>query len=242
VESASTSTVFQRDTSLRTRLSAQFVSDPQLGGRFVFGCARPQAGRKRPPWYAGTALVWLGLSMMAGCSGRETFLTGGPTVGQLKTSLSHLEYENQQLKRSVGKLEQENRSIEDRLVQEQLDNGELTAKLDDIRNLGRERGLDLDTRVGSRRDDEGGTARTLPTGQSTRKRRKPPFAVIPGRVEIFPPDEDDTASKPRADGNAKSRRSDLDVDDDLNRHSYRAGGLRWLPVANGSDDSMSQLH
>ncbi len=79
-------------------------------------------------------------------------------------------------------------------------------------------------------------------GQSTRKRRKPPFAVIPGRVEIFPPVEDDTAPKPRADGNAKSRRSDPDVDDDLNRHSYRAGGLRWLPVANGTDDSMSQVH
>jgi hypothetical protein len=242
MESASTSTVFRRGTSLRTRLSAQFVSDPQLDGRFVFRCARPRAGWKRPPWYAGTALVWLGLSMMAGCSGRETFLVGGPTVGQLKTSLSHLEYENQQLKRSVSKLEQENRSIEDRLVQEQLDNGELTAKLDDVRNLGKERGLDLDTRVGSRRDDDGSTARTLPTGQSTRKRRKPPFAVIPGRVEIFPPVEDDTASKPRAAGNAKSRGSDLDVDDDLNRHSYRAGGQRWLPVANGSDDSMSQLH
>jgi hypothetical protein len=187
------------------------------------------------------SLVWLGLSIAAGCSGRETILTGGPTVGQLKTSLSHLEYENEQLKRSVSKLERENRSMEDRLVQEQLDNGELTAKLDDVRNLAKERGLDLDTRVGSHRDDGGTTTRTLPTGQSTRKQRRPPFAVIPGRVEIFPPvQDDDTASKPRSARDAQSDRSDLG--DDLNRHSYRAGSLRWLPVADGTVDSMSQLH
>ena len=180
--------------------------------------------------------------MMAGCAGRETILTGGPMVGQLKTSLSHLEYENQQLKRSVSKLERENRSIEDRLVQEQLDNGELTAKLDDVRNLARERGLDLDTRVGSHRDDGGTTTRTLPTGQSTRKQRKPPFAVIPGRVEIFPPvQDDDTASKPPSARDAKSS-GRSDQEDDLNRHSYRGGGLRWLPVADGTVDSMSQLH
>jgi hypothetical protein len=182
--------------------------------------------------------------MVAGCAGRETILTGGPTVGQLKTSLSHLEYENEQLKRSVAKLQQENRKIEDRLVQEQLDNGELTAKLDDVRTLARERGLDVDTRVGSHREDDDGTAKTLPTGQSTRKRRKPPFAVIPGRVEIFPPEQDDgTASKSRSSGSTKSgRSSNLDADDDLNRHSYRSGTLRWLPVADGTVDSRFQFH
>ena len=52
-------------------------------------------------------------------------------MGQLKTSLSHLEYENAQLKRDVAKLQQENRAMEDRLVQEEQDNGDLTARLDD---------------------------------------------------------------------------------------------------------------
>lgn len=75
-------------------------------------------------------------------------------MGQLKTSLSHLEYENQQLKKSTAKLERENRSMEDRLVQEQLATGDLTARLDDARNLLRERGIDADVRVGSHRGSE----------------------------------------------------------------------------------------
>ena len=41
--------------------------------------------------------------------------------------------------------------IEDRLVQEQIDNGELTARLDDARNLLRDRGIDPEVRVGSNR-------------------------------------------------------------------------------------------
>ena len=88
------------------------------------------------------ALLLRGLCSGAGCSGQSSFLTGGPTVGQLKTSLSHLEYENEQLKKTTAKLERENRSMEDRLVQEQMENGELTARLDDARNLLRERGID----------------------------------------------------------------------------------------------------
>ncbi len=180
--------------------------------------------------------------MAAGCSGRESFLTGGPTVGQLKTSLSHLEYENQQLKNSVAKLERENRSIEDRLVQEQLDNGDLTARLDDARNLVRDGGRDSDTRLGSHRDDDSGNSpRTLPTGQSSRKRRKPPFAVIPGQVEIMPADkDDDTAARRRPARDSKSF-SHPDADDDLDRHTYRSGTLRWLPVADSTDDSITQF-
>lgn len=185
--------------------------------------------------------VLLALSIAAGCSGRESFLTGGPTVGQLKTSLSHLEYENQQLKRSVAKLERDNRSIEDRLVQEQLDNGELTAKLDDLRNLAKDGGLDSDTRVGSQRDDDGSSARTVPAGRPARKGRKPPFAVIPGQVEIFPPVQDDeNTSKPRSARDAKSS-GRSDQEDDRNRQSYRSGALRWVPVADGTVDSISQV-
>jgi hypothetical protein len=181
-----------------------------------------------------------------GCSGQRTFLTGGPTVGQLKTSLSHLEYENEQLKNTVAKLQRENRSTEDRLVQEQIDNGDLTARLDDARNLLRDRGLDPDVRVGSRRegdglenalsDREGLAPRTLPTGQKARQRRKPPFAHIPGQVDAPPPPEAGDASTPSATGSGGSRRprSRRRLEEELDHHSYNAGPDRWLPVADGT--------
>lgn len=107
-------------------------------------------------------MAWLGLMTIAGCSGNSTFLSGGPTAGQLKTSLSHLEYENLQLKRSVAKLEQENRTIEDRLVKEQLDNGDLIARLNDARNLLRDRGEEKSELARTRRDDSQSTRRTAP--------------------------------------------------------------------------------
>src|ERR1700733_10958963 len=104
--------------------------------------------RQRAPWFrAVVALLTCTLCVATGCSGRSGFLTGGPTVGQMKTSLSHLEFENVELKRSMAKLQQENRSMEDRLRQEQIDNGDLTARLDDARNLLRDRGIESDTRL-----------------------------------------------------------------------------------------------
>ena len=45
--------------------------------------------------------------------------------------------------------------MEDRLVQEQIDNGDLTARLDDARNLLRDRGLEPDVKLGSRRRGDG---------------------------------------------------------------------------------------
>ena len=79
--------------------------------------------------------------------GRENILTGGSSVGQLKTTLSHLQFENEQLKTKVVQLEQEHRTVEDRLVQEQIHNGDLAAMLDDARNLLRDRGFYPDTRM-----------------------------------------------------------------------------------------------
>src|SRR5437016_4248954 len=122
----------------KTLLSSRSVLPSGVGSR----PARCQAGipprlgnRPVPTRTALAMLVCAGLSGLAGCSGRGAFLSGGPTVGQLKTSLSHLEYENAQLKRAVAKLQQESRTMEDRLVQEEIDNGDLTARLDDARNL-----------------------------------------------------------------------------------------------------------
>ena len=183
-------------------------------------------------------------SGIAGCSGQSNFLTGGPTVGQLKTSLSHLEYENEQLKKRTAKLESENRSMEDRLVQEQIDNGDLTARLDDARNLLRDRGLEPDVRLGSRRrgnsddlsdDDDGQRARTLPAGRVTRPRRKPPFAQISGRVDEVPPIQDgrEPSARSRKRRDAGTNRSGRLDDEDVDHHTFQTGPFRWLPVANG---------
>ncbi len=172
-------------------------------------------------------------------------------MGQLKTSLSHLEFENEQLKRQVAKIEQESRGLEDRLVQEQVDNGDLAARLDDARNLLRDRGLDADTRLGSHRserksqgyttsDDDDTGAHTLPAAQSSRKRRKPPFARIPGRIEDLPKsqDNDESDSAPAGRGSQSDRRRSQ-FNDDLDHHAARTNQRTWLPVAVSNDDSMS---
>jgi hypothetical protein len=173
-------------------------------------------------------------------------------VGQLKTSLSHLEYENEQLKIKTAKLEKESRSIENRLVQEQIDNGELTARLDDARNLLRDRGVNPDVKLGSRRhgdgdetfaEDEGPRARTLPTGRATRPRRKPPFAQISGKVDDVPPIQESKGStagsrKRRDAGTSRSGRLE---DDGLDHQSFQASPFKWLPVAGANDDSTIQI-
>jgi hypothetical protein len=183
--------------------------------------------------------------MAAGCSGQSRFLTGGPTVGQLKTSLSNLEYENQQLKRASAKLQQENRAMEDRLVQEELENGDLAARLDDARNLLRDRGLDPDVRVGSHRsggasgspaDFDGSPANSHRNGPA-RGKRKPPFAQISGPTDPVPPmrEDDDFVPPPRHD---RRRRRALD---DPDHHAFYNGPLRWLPVADATGASATEL-
>jgi hypothetical protein len=188
-----------------------------------------------------------------GCSGRSSFLTGGPTVGQLKTSLSHLEYENEQLKKSTAKLERENRSMEDRLVQEQMENGDLTARLDDARNLLRDRGLDADVRVGSHRTRESlgrsttereGAENTSFPDESPPRPRKTPFAQIKsggdslGPIDVKGPAGDDDATE-RA--GTRTRRSRRRLDDELDQHSYHKAPQSWMPVADSSDDSIIQI-
>ena len=183
-----------------------------------------------------------------GCSGQSSFLTRGPTVGQLKTSLSHLEYENEQLRKTTAKLERENRSMEDRLVQEQLENGDVTARLDDARNLLRERGLSDDVRLGSHRGGDGlgassnerdGDQQSSFPERSRSARRKTPFAQISGvgdsvaPIEVGDPAEKESSPRSRT----KARRSGRASDDELDRHSYERAPRTWLPIADSSDDS-----
>jgi hypothetical protein len=217
-----------------------------------FSTGRPLTSQKRR-WEAfAITSVCTVLSMFSGCAGESNFLTGGPTVGQLKTSLSHLESENEQLKKRTAKLEKENRTMENRLVQEQLSNGDLTARLDDARNLLRDRGVESDVKLGSRRrdddrsvdDEEGAQARTTPASRSAKQRRKPPFAQISsGPAETQAPSDDDSRSTPasRTNRSAKTGQSRRANDDDLDHHSFHTGSLRWLPVADAGSDAPIQI-
>ena len=173
------------------------------------------------------ALSLAAAASLAGCAQQGSLLSRGPTLGTLKTSVSHLEFENGQLKREVAKLKTETRQTEDRLVQEEQVNGELSSRLDDARNLLSERGHDTgSSRLDPEFNDES-PKRTLPAGNSNRKRRKPPFAQIPGRIDDVPaleprrenPDDLFGPATPGREGpGPQGRRDETD---------------RWLPVAQG---------
>jgi hypothetical protein len=181
---------------------------------------------------AGTGLV------LSGCAqtGSTFTLPRRTSMGTLKTSLSHLEYENQQLRREVAQLKTDTRDIEDRLVQEEAENGELKATLNDARHLLSQRGFDFDSQPSSTtgrnpNDDEKGT--TIPAGQSTRKRRKAPFTQIPGRIEAIPraePADDDEHVIAPGSGHG----------DPFGPQSQLNDADRWLPIAHGTTASDRQ--
>ena len=225
------------------------------GATGAMSTQRPRPARTA----AGFAvLIACGPMLLSGCSGRSSFLSGGPSMGQLKTSVAHLEYENAQMKRDLAKVRRESRQMEERLVQQEQDNGDLTARLDDARNLLHDRGLDSGERAtagadGSRGFSDGSEGpRTLPAGQSNRKRRKPPVARIPGQFTPAAPDrgvdgdredEDGMLGPPQA---APSPSHDADqvglrFDDDVDHHSEYTGPLKWAPIGGGTNGPASRL-
>jgi hypothetical protein len=214
---------------------------------------RPVSARRAGVWCALDRqperfirqLLVLGLLAISGCAGRDTILLGGASVGQLKTTVSHLQFENEQLKTEVAKLKDEQRTIEDRLVQVQIHNGDLAARLDDARNLLRDRGVDADTRLGTRSrgsraidtDGEGSQARTLPARRTTRKPRKPPAASIRSDLDDLPTaldegDEDSPTISLNSSDYGSPRRT---FPDDTASPSFNDDHLRWRPVATGTD-------
>jgi hypothetical protein len=203
---------------------------------------------------AFAALIAAGPMLFAGCAGRPSFLTGGPTTGQLKTSVAHLEYENAQMKRDMAKLRRENRQFEERVVQQEQDNGELTARLDDARNLLRDRGVDPGERATARHDGAGDSSdgsdgfRTLPAGQSNRKRRKPPVARIPGQFSPATPeserdDEAGTLGPPQGTTGwgTGGDHVGLRLDDEPERTVGYRGQMKWAPIAGATSDPASRV-
>jgi hypothetical protein len=162
-------------------------------------------------------------SLLCGCTQTGPITSRYTTIGTLKTSLSHLEYENQQLRTKVAGLESENRGIENRLVQEEALNGDLSARLDDARDVMARQGYNWSNPGGGTgRDDS--NARTLPAGRANRTPRRPPFARIPGRPESPPP----------ADGyDDDFNRSTLPSTDAFGPQSLHDDG-QWLPIARGT--------
>src|SRR5205823_4629775 len=143
------------------------------------------AMRTGPGPQATLLLACLGL--LAGCAQSGPMAVRRTTVGTLKTSVSHLEYENEQLRREVAGLQAENREIEDRLAQEEAANGGLTAQLDDVPEG--QTGV-LDPEEPSRPKPRAlPSPRTTPAGRKGRAPHKPPFAQIPGRIDPIDPQE-----------------------------------------------------
>ncbi|QEH36807.1 hypothetical protein OJF2_53920 [Aquisphaera giovannonii] len=139
-----------------------------------------------------------------GCANRGNILTGDPPASQMKTSLSHVQYENEKLRSELAKVKEENRGLDDQLVQERLHNGDLAARLDDARNLLRDRGIDGGSKLSARSegrgsgDDPDGSLSgpvARPAGRKTVKKRKPPAASISGDLDDLPTasDRDDTS-------------------------------------------------
>jgi hypothetical protein len=151
------------------------------------------------------------------------------------------------MKRDLAKVRRENHQMEERLVQQEEDNGELTARLDDARNRLRERGLDPVERADAGTDG----VRTLPAGQDSRKSRKPPVARIPGQFTPAAPDrgpsldteeESGTFGTPQdAPGSSHPPDSVGLRSDDLDHHSGYNGPLRWAPLAGRASDPTLQV-
>jgi hypothetical protein len=181
--------------------------------------------------YPRTIVLLAATSVLAGCAQSGPILSRYTTIGTLKTSLSHLEFENQQLKSKVATLESDNRDIENRLVQEEAVNGDLAARLDDARDTLTQHGANWGgATAGIHRGES--PSHTLPTGRSNRTPRKPPYARVPGRLDSTAP----------ADGfNDDFSRPSFPSGDSLGPQSLRDDDAQWLPIARGSAPAATKV-
>jgi len=169
-----------------------------------------------------TLLIVVLAGLATGCQGTGPILSRQTTMGTLKTTVSQLEFKNDQLQKQVAVLKSENRHFEDRLVQEQAENDDLATRLDNAKGLLGQRGGAGDMRTGSRSrvDDDPVDEPPPPKARSSNSRRKPPAASIPGRIEPAH-DSDDVGLS-----DEPPPRSRLAA-------SRRPREERWLPVARG---------
>ncbi len=178
----------------------------------------------RPSWKI--AFLSAVAPVLLGCAQSGSMFGGRTKVGTLKTSVSHLEYQNEQMRKEIALLKSENRQIEDQMAQVEAHNGGLTARLDDARNVIRRSGD----------EPQDAPSKTLPAGRSSRTRRKPPFARIPGRIDPLPPGEtaDDLSVDPFHTPSSRKP-------DEFGPQGRLEDRDRWLPIARGTADIPSQV-
>ncbi len=182
-------------------------------------------------FFVASTLATASIVAPSGCAQSGPIATHRNTVGSLKASVSQLEYDNGNLRKQVADLKSESTRIGNELDREGIVNGELSARLDDAKDVIRRQGGDV-TALGR---PSGGASRAStstasnddeipPPAKSPIRRsrggRKPPAAQIP-RIE--PPTDPgpggiSPASETFDPGPQASR-----IDDDG----------RWLPVARG---------
>jgi outer membrane murein-binding lipoprotein Lpp len=178
----------------------------------------------RPSWKI--AILTAAASLLLGCAQSGPMFGGGTKVGTLKTSLSHLEYQNEQMRKEIALLKSENRRIEDQMAQVEAENGELTARLDDARNVMRQNGD----------SPQDAPPKTLPAGRSSKPLRKPPFAQIPGRIDPIPPGEPDENLPIDPFDVPSTRQSDeFGPQGRVEDHDH------WLPIARGTSNVPAQV-
>lgn len=177
-----------------------------------------------------TLLIVVFAGLATGCQGSGPILSRQTTMGTLKTTVSQLEFQNEQLQKQVAELKSENRHYEDRLVQEQTENDDLATRLDNAKSLLGQRSGAGDVRTGSRSrsEDDPVDEPSPPKVRRSNSRRKPPAASIPGRIEPSRDSDDVSLSD---DPPTRSRMT----------ASRRPREERWLPVARGLGTRQGEL-
>ena len=167
------------------------------------------------------AIVLALLALMSGCTQPGPLARRRATFGSLKASVAQLETENEQIRQQLAEAESEKRRLEDRVVEEDSNNGELTAQLNDALNVIRHQGLESTPTLAapSPDPDRASPRRTSP---AKRPRKHPaPFTQIPSMIDPAP----DESSDP--EGGDQASRDDLPP----RGPDERQARARWLPVA-----------
>jgi hypothetical protein len=180
-----------------------------------------------------TSCLVLAALLPLGCAQPGPFTSRQTMVGSLKASVSQLEFENEKLRKEVGELKADNSRLDTLLTQEQDANGEITARLDDARDLIRRQGGNaqaLGAPSKNFEDDNIPPPVATPRGQRAKSSRKPPATRIP-QIEAAPfgsSSGDDLGYQPPSRTPRDLGPTDSDDED------------RWLPVARGLGSTVTR--
>jgi hypothetical protein len=186
-------------------------------------------GRSRnlAPWLILTVLVPIGCAQPGPFTSRQTM------NGTLKASVSQLEFENEKLRKDVAELKADNARLDSKLAQEIDANGEMSARLDDAKDLiRRQSGTAQALGTPSKNFEDDGIPPPVktPKGRRMNGSRQPPAVQLP-RIEPATPfgsNSDDLGYQPST--RTPRDLGPLDSDDEE----------RWLPVARGLGSQVRQ--